>query len=230
MPGHTLLHLLFTAGEVGINMSLLQEKKLRLTEVIQLGHGGTVIRTSASLGLSMGKSGSLGTVWLKQLPLLRDAPRQAARGPQMPSSCAGGCRACPLRGPPALPRAVSRRCVQAHGAVLGLRAPAAAQLQHHLPGAAEHPKATSVRLGPLLKPVASVGKTVPPPHFQLTPRDGSSRSWTPATGICAAGGDAAPCLLCIPVPARPPLPGRSNKTTCACQVLFGMCAPLESRS
>lgn len=129
-------------------------------------------------------------------------PPQAARGPQMSSSC-GGCHACPHRGPPALPRAMSRCRVQAHGAVLGLRARAATQLQHHLPGAAEHPKATSVRLGPLLTPAASVGETVLPPHFQLTPREDSSRSWTPATGICAAGGDAAPRLLCIPVPARP---------------------------
>lgn len=201
MPSYTLLHLFFTTGEVGINMFLSQEKKLRLTEVIQLARSGIVIRTSVYLGLSVGKSGSLGTVWLNQLPLLTDAPS----GCQGPSDVLlmRGVSCLSSRGPPALPRAMSRCRVQAHGAVLGLRARAATQLQHHLPGAAEHPKATSVRLGPLLTPAASVGETVLPPHFQLTPREDSSRSWTPATGICAAGGDAAPRLLCIPVPARP---------------------------
>lgn len=80
MPSYTLLHLFFTTGEVGINMFLSQEKKLRLTEVIQLARSGIVIRTSVYLGLSVGKSGSLGTVWLNQLPLLTDAP-SGCQGP-----------------------------------------------------------------------------------------------------------------------------------------------------
>ncbi|KAM5206665.1 tyrosine-protein kinase Fes/Fps isoform 2-T3 [Hipposideros larvatus] len=113
-----------------------------------------------------------------------------------------GCHACPHRGPPALPRAVPRRCVQAHGAVLGLRAQSAAQLQHHLPGAADHPKAASVRLGPRLQPVASAGKIVPPPQLQLILWDRPSQSWILAYGLRAASGGAAPHLLCIPAPAR----------------------------
>lgn len=106
------------------------------------------------------------------------------------------------RGPPALPRAVSRCCIQTHGAVLGLRAWAAAQLQHHLPGAAEHPKAAPVRLEPHFKPVASAGQTVPPHQLQLTPSDSSLLPWTPATGIHAASREAAPRLLGSLAPAR----------------------------
>lgn len=43
---------------------------------------------------------------------------------------------------------------------------------------------------------------VPPPQLQLTVRAGSPQLWTPATGIRAAGGDAAPCLLCSHAPVR----------------------------
>lgn len=122
-----------------------------------------------------------------------------------------GCCAYPHRGPLALPRAVPRRRVQAHGAVLGLRAWAAAELQRHLPGAAEHPQAASVRLGPLLKPAAS------PERLYLLLSSSSqcglalhsSGLQPPASGP-RVGMQLHVCCAAT-LPSGPPLPSRNNK-------------------
>ena len=147
------------------------------------------------------KRGSLRTLYLKQLPLLMAWPR----GYQGPSD--------PLLMPGVL-------CLSSQGAACP--APSCAPMLCSdswssagplSPGSdpASAPSTRSCRVSesgigetgaPLLKPVASAGKIIPPHQLQVTPLDSSSSSWTPASGIYAAGRDAALCLLCIPVPAR----------------------------
>lgn len=72
----------------------VQEVTQRLAEAMQLTHSSIAIRASVSLGLSV----SVGTAQLKQLSLLTEGLPGALRRPLTP-----GCRACPHRGPPALP-------------------------------------------------------------------------------------------------------------------------------
>lgn len=168
-----------------------------------------------TVGLRLGPR-CRGAVGEKERPLKNSAVHSVPTAHGSPQGCAGtsnplltpGCCAHPHRGPLALPRAVPRRCVQTHGAVLGLRAWAAAQLQHHLPGAAEHPQAASVR----------------PAGFS-------------SGGLCLPCGASFPAQLTAgaalhrpgpqpPAPARlpgPPLASRNNKPLCRLVLLA--CAP-----
>lgn len=190
---------------------------------MQLVRGGMAVRTSA-LGALGRKSGSSQFQCSFCGSMARGLPQGCGGGADpllMPGCCAG-----PHRGPPALPRAVPGRRVQAHGAVLGLRARAAAQLQHHLPGAAEHPEAASVRPGPLPEPAASAGRITPPSQPQLTVWGSSWRFWTPPqapgpvlpAGRCS-GSAASPCSCPGPLSQAEPINHSCPPSALACAPL-----------
>lgn len=228
MPSYTLLHLFFTTGEVGINMFLSQEKKLRLTEVIQLARSGIVIRTSVYLGLSVGKSGSLGTVWLNQLPLLTDAP--------------SGCQ-----GPSDVLLMWGVSCLSSQGAAC----PAPSYVPMPCSGSWSSAGPTSPGSDPASAPStrscraseSDIGEAGPSSHARgLCRRDCTSSPLPAHTAgrlftvldsghwhMCCGWGRSSASAV-HPCSCQASLPGRSNKTTCACQVLFGMCAPLKGRS